>query len=86
MRLRLGTFNLFQFVAPPFSWYIKKDHFTPTEFKKKKLWIKEQIEHMQCDIIGFQEVFSIEELQALCKELGFEYFVTVDTPRTQMFC
>lgn len=83
MTLRFGTFNLFQFVAPPFSWYIKKDHFTLTEFKEKKLWIKEQIENMQCDIIGFQEVFSIDELQALCKDAGFEYFVTVDTPSVE---
>jgi endonuclease/exonuclease/phosphatase family metal-dependent hydrolase len=35
---------------------------------------------MDADIIGFQEVFSIEELKELCKELGYEYFLNVDTP------
>lgn len=80
MTLRFGTFNLFQFVAPPFSWYIKKDRFTHEEFQEKKEWVSQQIKRMKCDIIGFQEVFSIDELQALCKEAGFEYFLTVDTP------
>ena len=25
MKIRVGTFNLFQFVEPPFSWYTKKE-------------------------------------------------------------
>ena len=33
---------------------------------------------MDCDIIGFQEVFSKKALEALVKELGFKYFETVD--------
>lgn len=36
---------------------------------------------MDCQIIGFQEVFSQNELKELVKELGFEYFITVDTPK-----
>lgn len=78
MKLRIGSFNLFQFCAPPFSWYIKKDKFDEIEWNEKISWIKEQIEKMDCDIIGFQEVFSKDELKKLCEELGFEYFLTVD--------
>jgi endonuclease/exonuclease/phosphatase family metal-dependent hydrolase len=33
---------------------------------------------MDCDIIGFQEVFSQDALKDLVKELGFHCFVTVD--------
>jgi len=33
---------------------------------------------MDCDIIGFQEVFSEDALEVLVKELGFKYFETVD--------
>ena len=33
---------------------------------------------MDCDIIGFQEVFSKNALKELVKELGFNYFETVD--------
>ena len=33
---------------------------------------------MDCHIIGFQEVFSKDALEVFVKELGFNYFVTVD--------
>ncbi|HIC65644.1 MAG TPA: endonuclease, partial [Paracoccus sp.] len=33
---------------------------------------------MDCDIIGFQEVFSRDALEALVQELGFKYFETAD--------
>lgn len=33
---------------------------------------------MDCDIIGFQEVFSRDALESLVKELGFKYFETAD--------
>ena len=78
MTIRFASFNLFQFVAPPFSWYIKKDKFNEEEWEIKTSWIKEQIKEINCDVIGFQEVFSKNELEKLCKDLGFKYFLTVD--------
>ena len=81
MKLKLGTFNLFQYCDDKHSYYIKKDSFKKEDWETKNQWIKNQIKLMNCDIIGFQEVFSIDELKTLCKELGFDYFVTVDTPR-----
>ena len=78
MKIRLGTFNLFQFVVPPYSWYTKKEKFNNVQWAKKTTWIKEQIIKMNCDIIGFQEVFSQDILEALVKELGFTYFATAD--------
>lgn len=81
MKLRIGTFNLFQFAEPPFSWYIKKDKFSKEQWQEKISWIKKQIQDMNCDIIGFQEVFSKDSLEKLTKELGFNYFVTVDNAK-----
>ncbi len=81
MNIKFATFNLFQFTAPPFSWYFKKDKFTKEQWEQKVSWIKEQIKLLDADIIGFQEVFSIEELKELCKELGYEYFLSVDKPK-----
>lgn len=78
MKLRFGTFNLFQFAAPPYSWYTKKEKFTKEEWEEKLLWIKNQILKMDCDIIGFQEVFTHKELKELLFELGFKYFEIVD--------
>ena len=83
MKIRFATFNLFQFVEPPYSWYIRKDRFKIEQFEEKKTWIKEQIQNMNCDIIGFQEVFSKECLKELLKSLGFNYFTTVDTAKTR---
>lgn len=78
MTLRFATFNLFQFCAPPYSYYTKKEKFSNKEWNEKILWIKNQIEELNCDVIGFQEVFSKEVLEELVKELGFKYFITVD--------
>lgn len=78
MKLKLGTFNLFQFVEPPYAWYTKKDKFTPRQWLEKTTWIKSQILKMDCDIIGFQEVFSRKALRVLVRELGFKYFKVVD--------
>ncbi|HHH19868.1 MAG TPA: endonuclease [Campylobacterales bacterium] len=78
MKFRVGTFNLFQFVEPPYAWYTKKEKFTPRQWAEKTKWIKQQIIKMDCDIIGFQEVFSRDALESLVKELGFAYFATVD--------
>ena len=81
MQIRLGTFNLYQFVEPPYSWYSKKDKFNERQWTEKTTWIKAQILKMDCDIIGFQEAFSRKALKSLVKELGFEYFKVVDVAK-----
>ncbi|MDZ7818039.1 MAG: endonuclease/exonuclease/phosphatase family protein [Aliarcobacter sp.] len=81
MKIRIGTFNLYQFVEPPYSWYTKREKFTPQEWEEKTAWIKEQIISMNCDIIGFQEVFSKIALKTLLLELGFKYFKTIDSAK-----
>jgi len=81
MKIRLGTFNLYQFVEPPYSWYTKKEKFNPRQWLEKTTWIKNQIRKMDCHIIGFQEVFSKDALESLVKELGFNYFITVDVAK-----
>jgi len=78
MKIRLGTFNLFQFVEPPYSWYTKKEKFNKSQWCEKTTWIKKQIRKMDCDIIGFQEVFSRDALKSLVNDLGFKYFETSD--------
>ena len=81
MKIKIGTFNLFQFVEPPYAWYTKKEKFNDRQWLEKTTWIKSQILKMDCDIIGFQEVFSRKALRALVKELGFKYFKVVDVAK-----
>lgn len=82
MKIRLGTFNLFQFVEPPYSWYTKKEKFNKLQWIEKSQWIKNQIIDMGCDIIGFQEVFSRNALKDIVNDLGFKYFETTDIAKT----
>lgn len=35
----------------------KKDKFSIEEWKEKQSWVKTQLVEMDCDIVGFQEVF-----------------------------
>ncbi len=78
MKLRVGTFNLYQFVEPPYMCYTRKGKYNQRQWLEKTMWIKKQIHTMDCDIIGFQEVFSKKALETLVKELGYEHFATVD--------
>jgi len=78
MKIRLGTFNLYQFVEPPYRWYTRKGKFNHRQWSEKTTWVKKQIVKMDCDIIGFQEVFSKDALKGLVEEIGFKYFKTVD--------
>ena len=82
MNIKVATFNLFQFVSPPNSWYTKKEKFTKIQWDSKTKWIKEQISYMNADVIAFQEVFSIKVLEELVNSLGYEYFHVVDKIKT----
>ena len=81
MIIKIATFNLFQFCSPEFSFYTKKEKFKKEDWEEKKNWIKEQLQKMDCDIVGFQEVFSQEELKELVLECGFKEFVLSNKPK-----
>ena len=81
MIIKIATFNLFQFCSPEFSFYTKKEKFKKEDWEDKKNWIKEQLQKMNCDIVGFQEVFSQEELKELVLECGFKEFVVTQNPK-----
>lgn len=60
---RVGTFNLFNLVLPNTIYY-DKSKYTPEEYGKKLIWIAGQLDRMEADIIGFQELFHQEALEA----------------------
>lgn len=78
--MKLATFNLYQFVEAGFYWYERepRNTFTQQEWQQKQAWIKQQIVDLDADVIGFQEVFSIESLKELCQQAGYPYFATTD--------
>ena len=80
--MKLATINLYQFAQEGLYWYEREDRNTyqSREWKKKKNWVSDRLKEMGADIVGFQEVFSPHSLENLVNQLGYPYFVTVDTP------
>lgn len=79
--MKLATFNLYQFAAHGYYWHERTDYntFSASEWEQKQHWISTRLHQMNADLVGFQEVFSIPELQQLCRDAGYPHFVVVDT-------
>ncbi len=80
MDIRFGTFNLYQFAAPPVAWYAPHNTYSDSDWSDKKAWVIAQLNEMACDVVGFQEVFSPDELEALVNAAGYPHFAVVDIP------
>lgn len=80
-QIKIATFNLFNFIAPPDAFYEFENIYTQEQWQKKCDWIKAYITEYQPDVIGFQEVFSPEELATLAKSCGLTYFAVVESPK-----
>lgn len=71
---------MFNYLAPPNAYYEFERIYTAEQWAKKQCWIVDYLTQYQPDVIGFQEVFSIESLKELVQGLGYDYFAVVDTP------
>jgi endonuclease/exonuclease/phosphatase family metal-dependent hydrolase len=78
--LKVATFNLFNYLAPPDAFYDFDRIYSAQQWLKKERWIASYLQTHAPDIIGFQEVFSTDALAVLVKNEGYEYFATVDQP------
>lgn len=80
--IRITSLNLLNYAAPPYSFYQLHERYNATQWLKKQAFVSDFLINSNAEIIAFQEVFSIKALEVLCKEHGYDYFVTVDTPRS----
>ncbi|BAJ00568.1 endonuclease/exonuclease/phosphatase family protein [Shewanella violacea] len=80
-QLKIASFNLFNFIAPPDAFYEFDNIYTQEQWQKKLDWITKYLNEHQPDVIGFQEVFSPDELQSLTKSCGLDYFCVLDSPQ-----
>jgi endonuclease/exonuclease/phosphatase family metal-dependent hydrolase len=76
--LKIATFNLLNYLEPPFACYEFDRILSAEQWQKKQMWITNYLTEFQPDIIGFQEVFSPDALKKLVKESGYDYFSVVD--------
>lgn len=79
--MRISTFNLYNFAAPPMAWYQRSNRYSATEWEAKRAWVAGRIADLQLDIVGFQEVFSVGALQSLAAAAGLTHFHVAETPR-----
>ncbi|MCG9697585.1 endonuclease/exonuclease/phosphatase family protein [Shewanella sp. Isolate11] len=80
LRVNIATINLFNFIAPPDAYYDFLNIYSESQWLKKCQWLTEYLVSHQADIVGFQEVFSIDALRELTQAAGYDYFAVVDTP------
>lgn len=72
--LKVTTCNLCNYVEPPNAFYDMENIYSEKQWQQKTRWLKSTLRGLDSDIIAFQEVFSIEALRALTKELGYPHF------------
>lgn len=83
IQYRVASINLFNFIAPPNAYYDFENIYSAQQWQKKCAWLSDFLMENQPDIIGFQEVFSPEELQALLRPLGYVHFAVLDEPQVE---
>ncbi|MBG9993624.1 endonuclease/exonuclease/phosphatase family protein [Pseudoalteromonas sp. NZS127_1] len=71
---------MFNYLEPPNAYYEFEKIYTAQQWAKKQRWIVDYLTEHEPDVIGFQEVFSIDSLKELVAEQGYNYFAVVDTP------
>ncbi|EKM28755.1 endonuclease/exonuclease/phosphatase [Vibrio harveyi] len=81
--ITFATANLFNFVAPPGAYYDFENIYSLDDWQDKLTWTKSQLEQLAPDVIGLQEVFSIEKTKAFFTTMGYQYFASVDTPHIE---
>lgn len=62
--LRFATFNAFNLAPPGVKLYDNLAPSTPEQYEAKLDWTARQIDLLDADVIGFQEIFSQEALRA----------------------
>ena len=76
--IKIATFNLFNYLEPPFAYYDFERIYSAEQWSKKQKWIVDYVNEFKPDVIGFQEVFSPESLRELLVQHGYEFFQVVD--------
>lgn len=83
IQFKVASINLFNYLSPPNAYYDFENIYSQEQWQKKQLWFGELLKEQQPDIVGFQEVFSINDLKLLCESLGYKYFAVIDEPNIE---
>jgi len=67
---RVGTFNLYNLVLPNTVYY-DRQKYSVQDYNRKVRWLGGQLDRMQADIIGFQELFHPPALEAVVNQSDY---------------
>ncbi len=56
--IRFATFNVCNLAPPGMKYYERMEPYTRDEYDAKTTWLAQQLDRMDADVIGFQEIFS----------------------------
>ncbi len=79
----VSTLNLFNYLTPPNAYYQLDNIYTREEWHKKQYWLKQHLTELNSDIVGFQEVFSGQDLRTQTLDLGYPHFACLATPQIE---
>ena len=61
--IRFATFNVCNLSQPGAKLYDNLPPLTPAEYEAKVAWTAQQLDQLDADVIGLQEIFSMEALR-----------------------
>jgi endonuclease/exonuclease/phosphatase family metal-dependent hydrolase len=67
-RFSIGTFNLYKLASPGFKFF-GDEKYNEKDYKAKIAWVSNQLENMNADIVGFQEVFNVSAIEDATSKL-----------------
>lgn len=65
LKLRVGQFNVLNFVREE-TYFYDREKYTKEQVAKKVNWTAAQLQKMDADIVGFEEVFHSDVLRVRC--------------------
>lgn len=80
--LKIATWNLYQFAEPGTYWYERdeRNDYEPDQWDAKKAWMAQTLADIDADIVGFQEIFSVDAFKVFMVEQGYPFVEVVQDP------
>jgi endonuclease/exonuclease/phosphatase family metal-dependent hydrolase len=87
--IRFATFNVCNLAPPGVRFYANLEPYTPAEYDAKITWIARQLDLLDADVIGFQEIFAqaaLKDVLARTQKYSDAYHAGVDPdPHAERF-
>ncbi|GAM73307.1 endonuclease [Vibrio ishigakensis] len=81
--IRIASLNLFNYIQPPSAYYDFENIYSQKQWQDKQAWLTRTLFELNADVIGLQEVFSVEVLKQHLFSLGYGYFYAAGEPKLE---